>query len=188
MFISFLYISSLDFSGKVYLFLSSLFLIRSSMSLVILFKMIVFNLSSFTFSKILSSKNSGYSISWLLMLASEVSRILLGGEFCMYGIISMIDISMVTLFKKSESLLRLILFISLWNCRSLFTLTLRASLVISWKFVVLVTSSTIRSISACWCWCFSFLITYKIVLFNLINSLAKVTIWRILPKNNCECK
>ena len=44
MFISFLYISSLDFPVKVHLFLSSSFLTKSSMSLVILFKIIVFNL------------------------------------------------------------------------------------------------------------------------------------------------
>ena len=44
---------------------------------------------------------------------SEVSRILLGGEFYMYGIISIIDISMVSAFKKNESLLRSILIISL---------------------------------------------------------------------------
>ena len=48
----------------------------------------------------------------------EVSRILLGGEFCMYGIISITDISMVSSFKKNESLLRLILFISLFDCKS----------------------------------------------------------------------
>ena len=144
-FISFLYISSLDLSDKVYLFRSRSFLIRTSVSLVILFKMIVFNLSSFAFSKILSLKNSDCSISLLLMLASfaslgvyikfirvdklgvvskeskmlsEVSRILLGGEFCMYGIISIIDISMVSSFKKNQSLLWLILFISLLDCSS----------------------------------------------------------------------
>ena len=137
-FISFLYISLLDLYDKVYLFRSSSFLIRTSISLVILFKMIVFNLSSFGFSRILSLRNSDCSISLLLMLASfaflvvyvgklgvvskeskmfsEVSRILLGGEFCMYRIISIIDISMVSPFKKNESLLRLILFISLLDC------------------------------------------------------------------------
>ena len=49
---------------------------------------------------------------------SEVSRILLGGEFCMYGIISIIDISIVSSFKKNESLLRLILFINFLDCSS----------------------------------------------------------------------
>ena len=48
---------------------------------------------------------------------SEVSRTLLGGEFCMYGIISIIDISMVSSFKKNQSLFRLILFISLLGYR-----------------------------------------------------------------------
>ena len=51
-------------------------------------------------------------------MSSEVSRILLGGEFFMYGITSIIDISMVPSFKKNESLLRLILFISLLDCTS----------------------------------------------------------------------
>ena len=102
--------------------------------------MIVYNLSSFALSKILSLKNSDCFISLLLTLASfaflgvsikfiyvhklgvvskeskmfsEVSRILLGGEFCMNGIVSIIDILMVSSCKKNESLLRLILFISL---------------------------------------------------------------------------
>ena len=70
MFISFLYISSLDLSDKMYLFLSSSFLIRSSISLVIVFKMIAFYLLSFAISKTLSIKNSDSTLSWLLMLAS----------------------------------------------------------------------------------------------------------------------
>ena len=36
----------------------------------------------------------------------------------MYGIISIIDISMVSSFKKNESLLRLILFVSFLDYRS----------------------------------------------------------------------
>ena len=48
---------------------------------------------------------------------SKVSRILLGGGYCMYGIISIIDISMVSSFKKNQSLFRLILFISLLGYR-----------------------------------------------------------------------
>ena len=106
MFISFLYFSSLSFSVKMYLFRISSLLIRTSTSLVILFKLIAFNQLNFAFSKILSLKNSDCSISLLLMLASfvflgvsikficvdklrvvskeskifsEVSRILLGG-------------------------------------------------------------------------------------------------------------
>ena len=92
---------------------------------------------------------------------SEVSRIFLGREFCMYGVISVIDISVVSSFKKDESLLRLILFISLLNCTSWFTLSLRESLVICWKSMVLVTLSNIRLISARWGWFFIVLITYK---------------------------
>ena len=34
---------------------------------------------------------------------SEVSRILLGGKFCMYGMISVIDISVVSSFKKNKT-------------------------------------------------------------------------------------
>ena len=49
---------------------------------------------------------------------SEVLRILLAEEICIYGIISIIDISMVSSFDKNESLLRLILFISLLDCSS----------------------------------------------------------------------
>ena len=106
MFISFLYFSSLSFSVKMYFFRISSLLIRTSTSLVILFKLIAFNQLNFAFSKILSLKNSDCSISLLLMLASfvflgvsikficvdklrvvskeskifsEVSRILLGG-------------------------------------------------------------------------------------------------------------
>ena len=48
---------------------------------------------------------------------SKVSRMLPGGGFCMYGIISIIDISMVSSFKKNQSLFRLILFISLLGYR-----------------------------------------------------------------------
>ena len=65
---------------------------------------------------------------------SEVLRILLAEEICIYGIISIIDISMVSSFDKNESLLRLILFISLLDCSSWFFLPLRESLVICWKF------------------------------------------------------
>ena len=54
MFISFLHISSLDLSAKEYLFQSSSFLIKTSVSLVIVFKMIIFNLLNFAFSNILS--------------------------------------------------------------------------------------------------------------------------------------
>ena len=106
MFISFLYFLSLSFSVKMYFFRISSLLIRTSTSLVILFKLIAFNQLNFAFSKILSLKNSDCSISLLLMLASfvflgvsikficvdklrvvskeskifsEVSRILLGG-------------------------------------------------------------------------------------------------------------
>ena len=129
MFISFLYIWSLDSSANMYLFRSSSFLTRTSISLVILFKMIVYTLLTFAFLKILSLKNSDWSISLLLMLVSfaflgvsikficvdklgfiskeskifsEVSRILLGGEFCMYGIIFIIDISIAFSLKKNE--------------------------------------------------------------------------------------
>ena len=35
---------------------------------------------------------------------SEVSRILLGGKFCMYGMISVIDISVVSSFKKNKTI------------------------------------------------------------------------------------
>ena len=72
MFISFLYFSSLSFSVKMYLFRISSLLIRTSTSLVILFKLIAFNQLNFAFSKILSLKNSDCSISLLLMLASFV--------------------------------------------------------------------------------------------------------------------
>ena len=92
--------------------------------------MIVFNLLNFAFSKILSLKNSDWFISFLLIpvsfaflglsvkficvdklgvvseeskIFSEVLRILMGGEFCIYGIISIIDISIVSSFKKNES-------------------------------------------------------------------------------------
>ena len=57
-------------------------------------------------------------VSKVSKMFSEVSRILLGGEFCMYGIIPIIDISMVSSFKKNESLLQLILLISLLDCSS----------------------------------------------------------------------
>ena len=56
MFIPFLYISSLDLSAKVDLFRSSSFLIKTSISLVILFKMIVFNLIKFCFLKYFITK------------------------------------------------------------------------------------------------------------------------------------
>ena len=42
---------------------------------------------------------------------SEVSRILLDEDICMSGIISVIDMSVVSLFKKIKSLLLLILFV-----------------------------------------------------------------------------
>ena len=70
MFISFLYISSIDLYVNVDLFQNSSFLIKTSTSLVILFKMIVFNLLNFAFSNILSPKNSDWSLSSLLMLVS----------------------------------------------------------------------------------------------------------------------
>ena len=35
---------------------------------------------------------------------SEVSRILLGGKFCMYAMISVIDISVVSSFKKNKTI------------------------------------------------------------------------------------
>ena len=80
----------------------------------------------------------------------------------MYGIIS-IDMSIVLSFKKkNESLLRLILFISLLDRRHWFTLSLRESFVICWKSMILITSSNIYSISARWCWLFFVLITCKI--------------------------
>ena len=128
----------LDLSAKVYLFRSNLFLMKTSISMVILFKMLIFNLLNFAFSNILSLKNSDWSISLLLMLAlfailgvsitftcvdklgvvskgsnrfSEVSRILLDEDICMSGIISVIDMSVVSLFKKIKSLLLLILFV-----------------------------------------------------------------------------
>ena len=67
---------------------------------------------------------------------SEVSRILLGGEFCMYGIISMFHMSIVSSFKKKESLHRLIIFFSLLDYSSWFILSLWESLVICWKSMV----------------------------------------------------
>ena len=70
MFISFLYISSIDLYVNVDLFQNSSFLIKTSTSLVILFEMIVFNLLNFAFSNILSPKNSDWSLSSLSMLAS----------------------------------------------------------------------------------------------------------------------
>ena len=65
--IPFVYISSLNLFVKVYLFRSSSFLIKTSISLVILFKIIVFsllNLGFSSFSNILRLKNSDWSISY----------------------------------------------------------------------------------------------------------------------------
>ena len=109
---------------------------------------------------------------------SEVSRILLDEDICMSGIISVIDMSVVSLFKKIKSLLLLILFVIFLDWCNLFTLSLKESLVICWKSMVHIMSSNICLVSACWCWFFFFLITCKIVLPTLINSTRYLQFWR----------
>ena len=69
--IPFFYISSQNLFVKVYLFRSSSFLIETSISLVILFKIIVFsllNLAFSSFSNILWLKNSDWSISYYFII------------------------------------------------------------------------------------------------------------------------